>query len=258
MLDLKKICELYDNGSSIREIAMLYETYPNKISRALKKSGKELRSREEAAKVAVNAGKIKPPMLGKKRTQEEKDNISVKRSQKWKEMPDKDLEDFRQAAKERWDSLSVQDRMDNQRKAGEALRRASVEGSKAEKFLYERLTKEGYDVIIHKTGLIPGQKYEVDLFMPSMLIAIEIDGPQHFLPVYGEENLRRNIKYDSIKNGALLGRGMCVIRVRYMLKHNSQSSNVRLFELVLNTVKQIEAKFPEPQDRFIELEISND
>jgi very-short-patch-repair endonuclease len=258
MLDIKKICELYENNNSIRDIAKTYETYPNKIARILKKAGKELRSKEEAAKVAMDAGKIKPPMLGKKRTQEEKDNISIKRSQKWKEMSDKDLETFRQGAKDRWDSLSVEDKLYKQKKAGEALRRASVEGSKAEKFLYEWLTKEGYDVIIHKTGLIPGEKYEVDLFMPSLMIAIEIDGPQHFLPVYGEENLKRNIKYDTIKNGALLGRGLCVIRVKYMLKHNSQRTNMRLFELVLNQIKQIELNFPDPQNRLIELELLND
>jgi very-short-patch-repair endonuclease len=257
MLDINKICDLYDNNHSIRDIAAIYDTYPNKIARLLKKVGKEMRSKEEAAKIAMDQGKIKPPMLGKKRTQEEKDNISAKRAQKWKEMSNEELELFKKNAKDRWDSQSEEEKIYKQQKAGEALRRASIEGSKAEKFLYEQLTKEGYDVIIHKTGLIPGEKYEIDLYIPSLLIAIEIDGPQHFFPVYGEDNLNRNIKYDSIKNGALLGRGLCIIRVKYLLKHNSQQTNKKLFDLVITQIKKIEQQFPKLQDRLIELEMSN-
>jgi very-short-patch-repair endonuclease len=257
MLNTEEIIKQYRSGKSIREVAELHQTYPNKVLRLLKKCGETLRTKEEAAKIAVDQGKIKPPMLGKKRTQAEKDNISEKRAKRWKEMSEENLEAFKKNAKDRWDSQSDEDKIYKQQKAGEALRRASVEGSKAEKFLHERLTKEGYNVIIHKKGLIPGEKYEVDLYIPKLLIAIEIDGPQHFLPIYGEENLSRNIKYDSIKNGALLSRGICIIRVKYLLKHNSQQTNNRLFDLVSKEIKKIEEKFPDLDNRIIELEISN-
>ena len=129
-----------------------------------------------------------------------------------------DLEIFKKNAKDRWELQTSEEKIDRQKRAGEALRRASTEGSKAEKFVYEHLTKAGYEVIMHKVGLIPGEKYEVDLFLPSMRVAIEIDGPQHFLPIYGEKNLRNNIKYDAIKNGALISRGICVIRIKYLLR----------------------------------------
>lgn len=255
MFDIKKIIEDYENGMSLREIAAIYNTYPNKIARVIKKAGLDLRTKEEAANSAIAKGKIKPPMLGKFRTQDEKDNISIKRSKKWKEMNANDLETFKAGAKERWDSQTVEEKLYRQQKAGEALRRASVEGSKAEKFIYERLTKMGYDVIIHKSGLIPGEKYEVDLFFPSLMVAIEIDGPQHFIPIYGEKNLSRNIKYDAIKNGFLLSRGICVIRVKYMLKNSSQITNNKLLNLVVEELKKIEQKFPEPENRLIEVEI---
>ena len=257
MLDIKKICELYDKNHSIREIAEIYETYPNKIARILKKAGKEMRSKEEAAKIAVELGKIKPPMLGKKRTQAEKDNIAKKQVKRWQNMSEEEIETFKQNAKDRWDAESIEVKINRQKKAGEALKRASVEGSKAEKFLYEQLTKAGYDVIIHKTGLIPGQKFEVDLYIPSLKVAIEIDGPQHFLPVYGETNLHRNIKYDAIKNGALISRGLCVIRVKYLLKHTSLSTNNKLYNLIISELRKIEAEFPEEGYRLIELEITN-
>jgi len=257
MLDVKKISSLYDEGKSIRDIAMVFNTYPNKIARILKKSGKELRSKEEAAKLAVESGKIKPPMLGKTRTQAEKDNISAKRAKKWKEMSEEELESFKKSAKDRWDLQSEEEKIYKQQKAGEALRRASIEGSKAEKSLYKELLKLGYDVIIHKKGLIPGEKYEVDLFLPSLMVAIEIDGPQHFLPIYGEEHLNRTIKYDSIKNGALIGRGICIIRVKYLSKHNSSAINKRIADLVSNQLKKIEQKFPDQGNRLIELEIES-
>jgi very-short-patch-repair endonuclease len=258
MFDLNKIIDDYESGMSIREIAESLNTYPNKIARMITKSGYQLRSKEQAGKIAFDQGKITPPMLGKKRTKEEKNNISLKRSQKWSEVSDSDRESFRQNAKERWESQSPEQKIERQRRAGEALRKASTEGSKAEKFLYEELTRAGYDVIIHKVGLISGEKFEVDLYIPSMRTAIEIDGPQHFLPVYGEEALHRNIKYDAVKNGALLSKGFCVIRVKYVLKHCSLRTNNKLCELIKSELTKISNKFPDQQDRLIELEINNE
>jgi hypothetical protein len=110
MFDIKKIIDDYENGMSLRDIAAMYSTYPNKIARIIKKAGIELRTKEEAANSAVAKGKIKPPMLGKFRTQDEKDNISTKRSKKWKEMSVSDLESFKTGAKERWNSQTVEEK----------------------------------------------------------------------------------------------------------------------------------------------------
>ena len=259
MLDITQlIYQYYTEKKSIREIADYHKTYPNKIARALRDAGQELRTKKEAAETAIGNGRLKPPMLGKQRTQEEKNNISNKRSKKWRDMTDIDREAFKVAAKERWDSQSHEEKIDRQKRAGEALRRASTEGSKAEKSLYEQLTKDGYDVIIHKVGLIPGEKFEIDLYLPKLNVAIEIDGPQHFLPVYGQQSLNRTIKYDAIKNGALLSRGICILRVKYLIKHNSDSVNNKLFQLIKAELIKIEQVFPPEGYRLIELEISND
>ena len=87
---------------------------------------------------------------------------------------------------------------------------------------------------------------------------IEIDGPQHFVPIFGEKKLRETIKFDSIKNGLLLKKGFCVIRIKYMCKHISQSVERRLWNLVSVEVDKIKKKFPPRSKRFIELEINND
>lgn len=258
MLELKKIEQMYDDGKSIREIAEHFKTYPSKISRLLKKSGKELRDKKEAGKIAVELGKIKPPMLGKHRTDEEKAKIGAGRAKKWATMSEEELESLKNSARERWNAESDEDKAERQRLAGEALRRASVEGSKAEKFLYKELTKAGFNVIMHKSGLIPGEKFEVDLYLPDLLVAIEIDGPQHFLPVYGEASLQRAIKYDTIKNGALIQRGFCILRIKYLMKSSSNHSNLRMLKMVLEELNKIKQKFPTEGNRLIELELSND
>lgn len=258
MLDIKLICDMYDDNKSLRDIAKIFNTYPNKIARELKKAGKQLRSKEEAAQASIDSGKFKPPMLGKKRTEQDKIKIGNARAKKWALMSDEDLESFKNRAKERWESQTDEERQYRQQRAGEALRRASVEGSKAEKFLYENLTKLGFHVIMHKRGLVAGEKYEVDLYLPDMLTIIEIDGPTHFLPIYGEDKLQRAIKYDAIKNGALLTRGFCIIRVKYLLKNNSKTSNVRLLNLIKDELDKIKTNFPAKENRLIELEISDD
>lgn len=249
---------MYDDNKSLRDIAKVFNTYPNKIARELKKAGKPLRSKEEAAQASIDSGKFKPPMLGKKRSEQDKIKIGLARAQKWATMSEEDLESFKNGAKERWNSQTDEERQNRQQRAGEALRRASIEGSKAEKFLYKNLTKQGFNVIMHKTGLVTGEKYEVDLYLPDLLTIIEIDGPQHFLPIYGEDKLQKVIKYDSIKNGALLTRGFCVIRVKYLLKNNSNTSNIRLLDLVKCQLDKIKASFPDKENRLIEVEISDD
>jgi hypothetical protein len=55
-----------------------------------------------------------------------------------------------------------------------------------------------------------------------------------------------------------LTRGLCVIRVKYLLKHSSDSVNNKLFQLVKSELSKIEKEFPPEGYRLIELEISND
>jgi very-short-patch-repair endonuclease len=254
MLDYSKVKKLYEEGHSVREIAKMLNTYPNKINRILKKSGVQLRSKEEAAKLAVESGRLKPPMLGKKRTAAEKEQIGAAQARRWAKIDGDTRESIKKAARERWNDLPAQERQERQRLAGQGLKRASVEGSKAEKFLYKFLTKGGYDVIMHKRDLIPGEKYEIDLYLPSDKIAIEIDGPQHFLPVFGEDRLRQTMKFDAVKNGALVGRGITVVRVKYLLRNCSAYTNMRICKMVEEAIKEYGGKPPQ----IVELEISDE
>jgi hypothetical protein len=252
---IEKIVQDYRDGQSVRQIAATYKTYPNKILDMLKKYGEPVRSKSEAQKMALELGKSKPPFLGKKRTEADKDNISKARAKAWANISDEQRQSFKNGAKARWEALSDSDKADMQSRAGEALRAASVEGSKAERFLYEDLLRKGYIVEMHKKGLIAGEKYEIDLFLPELKTIIEIDGPQHFLPVFGEERLDKTIRYDIIKNGVLISKGFCVIRVKYMTKHISRKKTNDLLLIVSEELERIKNQFPEQGHRLIEVEL---
>ena len=107
---------------------------------------------------------------------------------------------------------------------------------------------------MHKKGLIEG-KFEIDLLLPELNTIIEVDGPQHFLPLFGEDKLANTIKMDIIKNGLLISKGFCVIRIKYLCKNMNKSVERKLWDLVSTEGEAVKDKFPPKDKRFIELEI---
>lgn len=231
------IIELYDEGYGTTEIAARLNTYPNKINRFLVKSGRKLRTRSEAQKLALEKGTTQHPTEGKKRSEEEKVNISKGLADWWDKLDDEEKERRRQLAKDIWDSrpLELQDRVKNL--AAQGLGKASKEGSQLEKFLKKELAKRGYNVIYHKTGLIQNSNLEVDIFLPNEKLVIEIDGPTHFFPIWGEERLRKVQESDTEKNGLLLANGFTVLRLKYVAKRLSGSKKRAVLEAIVNFVE---------------------
>ena len=248
------VIKKYQEGFSCAQIAEEFDTYSKKIERALKKNGVTLRSKSDAAKGAFKSGRAKAPGKGQKRTEEEKIAISKGVEKAWSDKTPEQRKEFSQGAKERWDNIPADKKQEMQSKAGAALRLACIEGSKAEKFLKLKLEEAGYEVVMHKKGLIQGN-FEIDLLLPELNTIIEIDGPQHFLPVFGQERLEEVIKMDSIKNGLLIGKGFCVLRLKYLCKAMNKSVERKLWNIVSKEVEKISNKFPSKTKRFIELEI---
>jgi hypothetical protein len=79
-----------------------------------------------------------------------------------------------------------------------------------------------------------------------------VDGPSHFLPVWGEETLQRNIKYDNKKSGLILGKGLVLIRIKQMSDFSPSRAKIIKDELI-KTIEQIKVKFPSSNDRIIEI-----
>jgi len=256
-MDIKKIIDMYvEENMSTRAIADTFSTYPNKIRRALVSSGIELRSKSDAQKEALKSGRHSHPTKGKPRPEEVKDKISISLEKAWSEVSDKERSRRSALAKKQWENMPEQEKIDLRKKASEALFLTIKEGSKPERFLYEKLQQAGHEVFLHKKDMIEGKKYEMDLFLPEISTIIEVDGPQHFEPVFGEKTLREYVKHDIIKNGILIRRGYCVVRIKYLCTTFTRAAGRRLWNLVEPVVHQIENKFPPQNKRLIELEIS--
>jgi very-short-patch-repair endonuclease len=76
-----------------------------------------------------------------------------------------------------------------------------------------------------------------------MNTAIEVDGPSHFEPIWGDDSLSRNQKYDNKKTGLILGKGWVLIRVKQS-KDFSPSRALIIYEELKSVLGNIKTKFP--------------
>ena len=113
----------------------------------------------------------------------------------------------------------------------------------------------GYFIEFHKKGIIPNENLEIDLYLPEIGTIIEVDGPSHFLPIWGPEKLHKQIKADSHKTGLILSKGFVIIRVKSFGNFVSLSGKEKLLTTLGNQLKQIKKKFPTQPNRYIEIEL---
>lgn len=239
------IQNLYEvQKKSFHQIAEAYNTYANKIRRDAKKFKIEIRDKSEAQKNALVTGSHKHPTKGKKRSDSTKQKIGSGVMQSWENMDDQELQQRKDKAKQHWDNLSDDSKQNMIDAANKAVRNTSKTGSKLEKYLLAELLKAGYKTEFHKEESILNTKLQIDIFIPSLNVAIEVDGPSHFLPVWGEDALNRNIKYDNKKTGLLLGKGCVLIRIK-QTKDYSPTRAKLISDSVLEKLAQIKVKFPE-------------
>jgi len=249
-----KIISMYEDGYSTHEIAKNLKTYPNKIRRTLMKNGVHVRNSSEAQKVALKKGTSSHPTKGKIRTEAEKLKISSSMEGYWDDM-DVDVKRRRaEEARQRWESRPEEEKQKMISSGINAIRRTAKEGSKLEKEILRGLSSAGYSVDFHNENLIPMEKLEIDMYIPDLKTIIEVDGPSHFLPIWGDDHLRKQERFDLKKNGTLLSRGFVIIRVKAL---NSMSLNrtKKLMEKILAILKSIEDRFPQKSKRFIEVEL---
>lgn len=199
---------------SFADIALLYGTYPNKIRRETVSLNIQIRNKSEAQKNALKTGKHKHPTKGTQRPEETKNKIGTGVMKAWESLDEPELEQRRTKAKEAWLKLDDDEKVRLTQLANQAVRKTSKVGSKLEKYVLEYLLKKNFKVEFHKEQILSNTKLQIDLFLPNMGIAIEIDGPSHFLPVWGEDALQKNINYDQKKQGLILGKGLTLIRIK--------------------------------------------
>lgn len=226
------------DNKSPQEIAEQFNTYPNKIRRMLIKHGYELKSRAEAQKLALASGRRKHPTAGKKRTEEEKLKISKTLTNSWGNVGEKEKERRANISKKRWNDMTNIQKEKMRQSSIAAIRDAGKKGSKIERFIAKEIGKL-YTLEYHKKDLLANENLEIDLYVKDLKTIIEIDGPSHFLPIWGEEKLQKQIKADLDKNGLVLSKGFNVVRVK-ILKRISISRRTEIVEKILTTLKNIE------------------
>jgi very-short-patch-repair endonuclease len=251
----KQILSMYDEGKSTYQIAKDLNTYPNKIRRILMKHGIELKTRSEAQRNAIEKGVTNVPTKGKKRTKDEKIKISQGMKEAWKNMDEDMYNQYVERSRLQMLNMPEEDRQKMYESAIKAVQVAGKEGSKLEKFVFSELTKMGYVVEFHKKNLIVNQNLEIDLYIPSCKTIIEIDGPSHFLPIWGEDKLQKQIKADSAKTGLILSKGFVILRVKSVKDKVSLASQQILKKILKETLSKISNNFPDKQERYIEVEI---
>ena len=249
----KLIKKLYcKQKKSFAEIAKDAGTYANKIRRDAVSLGIEIRTRSDAAKVALKSGRSKHPTQGTKRSDETRLKISESQGKVWDSLSEEERGVRSSIGKKAWDSKTESEKRSIIQKGGEAIRNASRIGSKLERYLLEELTKVGYNVQFHKEHLLKNQRLEIDLYIVDTMTAIEVDGPSHFEPVWGEANLERNRRSDRQKTGLIISQGMVLIRVKQD-KRSSQRYFRNILERVIEELQEIKSNFPKEDQRYIEI-----
>lgn len=238
---LKILTELYiEQNKSFADIAVMFDTYPNKIRRDAKTLGLPIRNKSEAQKNALNTGKHKHPTKGTQRSEETKIKIGSQVMQSWESLSNQELENRKERAKQNWDNMDIQIKQNIHQKAIEAVRLTSKTGSKLEKFLLNQLISDKYAVDFHKEQSLVNTKLQIDLFLPKLNIAIEVDGPSHFEPVWGDQSLQRNISYDQKKEGLITGKGWHLIRIK-QTKDFSKARALRIYDQLIKCIHQCES-----------------
>lgn len=251
------ITELYcKKGQSFADIAIEYNTYANRIRRDAKKFNIKIRDKSEAQKNALKTGKHSHPTKGKERPEETKKKIGLGVLNSWENLDEIEIKQRKLKAKQNWENLDENTKQNILRSANEAVRVSSKTGSKLEKFLHKKLLADGYKVEFHKEQTLVNTRLQIDLFVSTMNLAIEVDGPSHFSPVWGEESLNRNKAYDSKKEGLILGRGWNLVRI-VQAKDFSDSRALLIYNDLLNYIKNNAKELSTGQQK-ITIKDSND
>jgi len=238
---------------SLNDMATELSVPKSTLRRQLMKDGIHLRSKSAAQSVALQHGRSEHPTEGKRRPESVCVQISEGVSKSLQNLSDGERQRRSDMARQQWDNMSQSQRDELLKLARDAARETSKTGSKLEKFIRDGLTKAGIKVDYHREGLITNVKLQLDLYLPEVGVAIEIDGPSHFYPIWGEDNLRRNQRADLHKTGLLLEKGFIIIRIKQLQKSVSKKIQRDTLSKILAQIKQIQ--ITKPDNRLIEIEV---
>jgi len=234
------------------ECASKFNCSKSTIRKFLNSLNIPIRTKSEANALAISSGKKEHPTKGKKLSKKTKEKIGEARSKVWENYSAEEYEKVLESYREQWSRRSDEQKERFYSEARKAMTDTAKFGSKLEKIIAEALEEAGFRVELHRSSVLNNQALEMDILLPAQNIVIEIDGPTHFFPIYGEDRLRKVKEADADKNGLLLKSDYVVIRIQHMSKNLSKYlSNFYSNEVVKQVKKVISNRPKKFEDRLI-------
>ncbi len=251
---IDQIIDLYFNQQlSLAVVADKMGTYPNKVRRLLLDSGYSLRDKKASQTLALEKGRAKHPTKGKHQSKKTKENISKSMVKAWEQKPIEAKQKVSAVAKERWNSRTEAKKAEFSKQAAKGVRRVAKNGSKMEQFLMSKLTEYEFRPQRQRENLVFSEQMRVDIFLPHDKIAIEVDGPMHFEPIWGQEFLEKKLNEDQRKNGLLLYSGYHIIRIRIRKKTLNQQYKEQVWSRLYWAIEDL-SKQSKPQLVLLEID----
>jgi hypothetical protein len=111
--------------------------------------------------------------------------------------------------------------------------------SKLEIYLETKLTEifPDLEILYNDRKTLPSG-LELDIYVPSLKLAFELNGPFHYIPVFGQEKLNKtqNNDYIKLKECQDLGINICVIDVSKDVKFTEKSSE-KYLEIIKSFIR---------------------
>ncbi len=133
--------------------------------------------------------------------------MSTAMRKSWVDLPQEEKDKRAEQSSVRWQNMDAQTKADILSKAAKKVRETSKNGSKLENYIVAKLQDNNYYVLQHVKHTFSSSELEMDMMLPAEKIVIEIDGPSHFLPLYGEEVLQKRQAADARKSGMIINEG---------------------------------------------------
>lgn len=110
--------------------------------------------------------------------------------------------------------------------------------SKLEVYIESKL-KSLYNTFELKFNKTEDINSELDIYIPSLKLAFELNGPIHYEPIFGGEKLKQTKNNDNRKFQACLERGieLCIIDTSKP-KNFSEKSGDRFLKMIVNVIKK--------------------
>lgn len=246
-LDLSYIIKQYQtNHRSAKQIADELNTYPNKILRMLTRAGIDIKSQSEVLKEKYDTGQKIAPMKGKSHSTESKTKIGLKLCDRYENLSDDEKKKLSEKSKKRWTDRSDETIMKMKERGIEKIQESAKIGSKLERFLFKKLKELKLPVQMHQ-NITENMNLEVDLLIGK--VAIEIQGPTHYEPIWGAEKLEKTVQADTEKVALLLKYGYSVIHYKHLTKRKSNSYYDKVADLIVEAYKKVKSS-----NEFVEVE----